>query len=61
MDPDADQDPVIFVSHLQDVNKKLFFFKVFLLITVLFEGPLHHFSNIKSHKEVTKQWESMFF
>jgi hypothetical protein len=31
-DPDAD--PAIFVSDLQDVNKKIVFFKVFLLITI---------------------------
>jgi hypothetical protein len=35
MDPDPDPD--IFVIDLQDANKKLFFFKVFLLIT-FFEG-----------------------
>jgi hypothetical protein len=55
-DPDADPGPAIFVtgyrSDLQDVNKKLFF-----LCVLLFEGTvhLHHFSKIKSHKEVTKQ------
>jgi hypothetical protein len=32
-DPDADPDPAIFVSDLQDVNKKLFLFLSFLLIT----------------------------
>jgi hypothetical protein len=32
MDPDADPAPAIFVSDLQDVNKKLFFHS-FLLIT----------------------------
>jgi hypothetical protein len=36
-------DPAIFVSVLQDVNKKLL------------KVHLHHFSKIKSHKEVTKQ------
>jgi hypothetical protein len=46
--------PPIFVSELQDVNKQLFCF-------LLFEGVvhLHHFSKI-SHKQVTKQLESMF-
>jgi hypothetical protein len=39
MDPDADPDPAIFFTDLQD------FLKV----------HLHHFSKIKSHKEVTKQ------
>jgi hypothetical protein len=34
MVPDADPDPAIFVSDLQDVNKIFFFFlKVFLLFT----------------------------
>jgi hypothetical protein len=32
-DPDADPDPAIFVIDLQDANKKLMFFKVFLLFT----------------------------
>ncbi len=32
-DPDSDTDPAIFVTYLQDVNKKLFFYKVFLLVT----------------------------
>ncbi len=55
MDPDADPDSVIFVSDLPAVNKKLFFIYYFLKI------HLHHFSKIKSHKEVTKQEESIFF
>jgi hypothetical protein len=46
-------DPAIFVINLQDANKKLQ--KVFLLITVLFEGHLHNFSKIKSQKEVTER------
>jgi hypothetical protein len=33
MDPDPAPDPAIFVIDLQDANKKLFFLKVFLLIT----------------------------
>ncbi len=33
-DPDSDPDPAIFVSDLQDVNQKLFFFQRFLLITI---------------------------
>jgi hypothetical protein len=49
-----DPDPAIFVIDLQDANKKLFF------CLILFEGTftvltVHHFSKIKSHKEVTKQ------
>jgi hypothetical protein len=61
MDPDPD--PAIFFSDLQGVNKKLFFFFKFFCL-LFFEGPtgpfLHHFLK-KSHKEVTKQYESMFF
>jgi hypothetical protein len=41
MDPDADPDPTIFVRDLQDVDKKLFFLQVFLLI--LFEGTFTSF------------------
>jgi hypothetical protein len=48
-DPDADPDPAIFVSDLQDVKK--IFSKLFCLILL----HLHHFSKIKSHKEVIKQ------
>jgi hypothetical protein len=51
MDPDAD--PAIFVSDLQDENKKIFFSKFFCLL--LFEGTLHHVIKIKSYKEATKQ------
>ncbi len=41
-----------FVLDLQDVNKKLFFyFSTYYFLKV----HLHHFSNIKSPKEVTKQ------
>ncbi len=47
-----DPDPTIYVRDLQDINK--FFAYYFLL-------HFHHFSRIKSHKEVTKQQESMFF
>jgi hypothetical protein len=36
-----DPDPAIFVSDLQDVNKKLFFF------LLLFEGKKYHFSKIR--------------
>jgi hypothetical protein len=57
-DPDADRDPVIFVSDLRDVKEKLFYSKFFCLL--LFEVHLHNFSKIKSHKGVTKQEESRF-
>jgi hypothetical protein len=53
MDPDSDADPAIFVIDLQDANKKLkkknFSAHYFLKV------HLHHFSKIKSQKEVTKQ------
>jgi hypothetical protein len=42
-------DPALFIIDLEDANKKLLFFKV-LLHTILFEGILHNFSKIKSHK-----------
>jgi|LakMenEpi03Aug12_release.lakeMendotaPanAssembly.Ray.scaffolds.fasta_scaffold4602694_1 hypothetical protein len=54
MDPDLD--PAIFVRDLQEVNKKLNFFQVFLLTTVLFEGTFTSFLKYKksqrSHKTV---------
>ncbi len=38
MDPDADSDPAIFVSDLQDVNKKWFFAYYFWrYIDIIFE------------------------
>ncbi len=46
MDPNADLDPAVFVSDLQDV---------------LFEVTFTSFFKEKSHKEVTKQQESRFF
>ncbi len=49
-----DPDPAIFDIDLQDANKKQFKKKFFCLL--LSEGiHLHHFSKIKSPKEVTKQ------
>jgi hypothetical protein len=44
LDPDQAPDPAIFVSDLQNANKKFFFILV-----------LHHFLKIKSQKEVKKQ------
>jgi hypothetical protein len=58
MDPDADPDPAVFVSDLQDVNKKYFFISqsffayYFLKVDLV---HLHHFSKDKksiSHKTV---------
>jgi hypothetical protein len=48
---DLDADPAIFVSDLQDINKKLFFLS-FCLLT--FEGTFTSFFKEKNHKEVTK-------
>jgi hypothetical protein len=55
MDPDSDADPepAIFVTDLQDANKKLIFLKVFCLL--LFKGTFTSFSKIKSQKKVKKQ------
>jgi hypothetical protein len=58
MDPDPHPDPAIFITDLQDANKKLF--KSFIAFYFLKEH-LHHFLKIKSPKEVTKQQKSRFF
>jgi hypothetical protein len=52
-DLDADPDPSIFIIDLQDPNKKLLKkgFPGYYFLKVL----LHHFSKIKSQKEVTKE------
>ncbi len=52
--PDPDPDPAIFVIDLQDANKKLIFKKSFFAYYFL-KVHLHHFSKIKSPKEVKKQ------
>jgi hypothetical protein len=54
LDPEEDADPAIFIIDLQDANKKLIFNKSFSVYYFLKEH-LHHFSKIKSRKEVTKQ------
>jgi hypothetical protein len=46
MDPDADPDPSIFITDLQDANKKLITFLMYTCTS---------FSKIKSQKDVTKQ------
>jgi hypothetical protein len=53
MDPDPDPDPSLFIIDRQDANKKLIkkSFPAYYFLKVL----LHHFSKIKSQKEVTKQ------
>ena len=60
LDPDSDRDPAIFVIDLQDANKKLIKKKSFSAYYFL-KVDLHHFSKIKSQKEVTNQYKSMFF
>jgi hypothetical protein len=52
-DPDADPDPVIFVSDLHGVNLKLFLLSFFAFYFL--KVHLHHFSEIKSQKGVTKR------
>jgi Zn-finger domain-containing protein len=54
MDPDEDPGPAIFVIDLQDTNKKLNKKKDFSAYYFL-KVHLHHFSQIKSPKEVAKQ------
>ncbi len=53
-DVDPEPDPSVFITDLQDANKKLitnFFSSAYYFLKIL----LHHFSKIKSQKEVTKQ------
>ncbi len=47
-DPDPDPDPALFVSDLQDGCKQIFYL-------YFMKVHLHHSSQIKRHKEVTKQ------
>jgi hypothetical protein len=54
MDPDTDPDPAIFVTYLQDANKKIFLKKGFCANYFL-KVHLTSFLKIKSQKEVTKQ------
>jgi hypothetical protein len=54
MDPDADRDPAILIIDRQDANKKLIFKKSFSAYHFL-KVHSHHFSKIKSQKEVRKQ------
>jgi hypothetical protein len=49
-----DPDPAFFVNDLQDANKKLIKKETFSAYYFL-KDHLHHFSKIKSKKEVTKQ------
>jgi hypothetical protein len=54
-DLDSDPEPAIFVIDLQDANKKLVFLKKGFCAYYFLKIHLHHFSKIKSPKEVTKQ------
>jgi hypothetical protein len=58
MDPDPDPD--IFVIDLKVANKKIKLKKVFSAY-YFFKVHLHHFSKIKSQKEVTKQYRNQGF
>ncbi len=53
MDPDLAPDPAIFIIDLQDV-------KISYSVYYILKLNLHHFKK-KSHREVTKQYESRFF
>jgi ribosomal protein L31E len=55
MDPDPDADPSIFIIDLQDAKKKQIKKKSFSAYNFLKVLLHHHFSKIKSQKEVTKQ------
>jgi hypothetical protein len=52
MDPDPD--PSIFITDLQDANKKQIKKKKFFCL-LLFEGTFTSFSKTKSQKDVAKQ------
>ena len=54
-DPDVDPDPAIFVIDLQDTIKKLIFVKKSFFAHYFLKVHSHHFSKIKSPKEITKQ------
>jgi hypothetical protein len=59
MYPDSDPDPSIFISYLQDANKKQIkkSFSGYYFLKVL----VHHFSKVNSQKEFTKQIEIKVF
>ncbi len=58
-DPNSNPDPSIFITDLQDANKKIILKTKFFCI-LLFKVLLHHFSKIKSQKEVTKGFSYYF-
>jgi hypothetical protein len=55
-----DPDPAVFVIDLQDANKKTTFFQSFSACFFL-KVHLHHFSKIKSHKEIKNSTNQVFF
>jgi len=57
MDLDPTLDLAVFVLDLQDAKKKNLSFSDYYFFNV----HLHLFSNIKSHREVTKQGSSYYF
>jgi hypothetical protein len=59
MNPDSDPDPSIFITDLQDANKKLIKKKVFLHI--LFEGTFTSFFKGKKSKRSHKTVEIKVF
>jgi hypothetical protein len=52
---DPDPDHALFARVLQDANKNNFFQSFFSHLHIFVH--LHHYSMIKSHKEVTKQYK----
>jgi hypothetical protein len=60
MDLDPDSDPAIFVTDLQDANKKVFFYKSFSAYYFL-KGHILNFSNIKVKKKSQSSKNQGFF
>jgi hypothetical protein len=60
MDPDQAPRILLFSSVTLKIATKIIFFPSFFAYYFL-KVHLHNFSEIKSHKEVTKQKESRFF
>jgi hypothetical protein len=56
-----DPDPAIFIIDLQDANKKLIFLEKSFSAYYFLKVHFHHFSKLKSQKEVTRQYKTRFF
>jgi hypothetical protein len=54
-DPDANPDPAIYIIDLRDAKQKTNLTTKSFSAYYFFKVHLHHFSKIKSQKEVTKQ------